>query len=39
MGGCYDVGVMRVLRDEIPFVWVGKSSGRDKVKQRDDETC
>ena len=32
MGGCYGVGVMRVSRDEILFVWFGKSSGRDKVK-------
>jgi len=39
VGGCYDVGVMRVSRDGIPSMWVGKSSGRDKVKHRDDKTC
>ncbi len=33
MGGCYGVGVMRVSRDGIPSMWVGKSSGRDKVKR------
>jgi hypothetical protein len=30
--------VMSVSRDEIPFVWFGKSSGRDKVKRRNDMT-